>query len=35
VVALLIDRQGHVLWRAAGPMTPDKRASLMNAAGPH
>lgn len=35
VVALLVDRQGHILWRASGPMTPDKRASLMNAAGAH
>ncbi|HEY1500030.1 MAG TPA: hypothetical protein VGF88_10670 [Acidobacteriaceae bacterium] len=34
-VALLVDRQGHVLWRASGPMTQDKRASLMSAAGPH
>ena len=33
VVALLVDRQGHVLWRSVGPMTPDKRASLMTAAG--
>jgi hypothetical protein len=32
VVALLVDRQGHVLWRASGPMTPDKRAALMAAA---
>jgi hypothetical protein len=35
VIALLVDRQGHVLWRASGPMTQDKRASLMSAAGPH
>ena len=35
VVALLIDRQGHILWRSAGPMSPDKRASLMSAAGAH
>jgi hypothetical protein len=35
VVVLLIDRQGHVLWRAAGPMTPDKRTALMAAAGSH
>ncbi len=33
VVALLIDRQGKILWRAAGSMTPDKRAALMMAAG--
>jgi hypothetical protein len=35
VVVLLIDRQGHILWRASGPMTQDKRAALMNIAGPH
>lgn len=35
VVALLADREGHILWRASGPMTPDKRASLMAAAGAH
>jgi len=35
VVALLVDRQGHILWRASGPMTPDKRASLMAAASAH
>jgi len=35
VVALLIDRQGHILWRSVGPMSPDKRASLMTAAGAH
>jgi hypothetical protein len=35
VVALLIDRQGHVLWRSSGPMSPEKRASLMTAAGQH
>ena len=34
VVALLVDRQGHVLWRSTGPMTGDKRASLMSAAAP-
>jgi len=32
-VALLVNRQGQILWRASGPMTPDKRASLMAAAG--
>jgi hypothetical protein len=32
VVALLVNRQGQILWRASGPMTPDKRASLMAAA---
>ncbi len=35
VVALLIDRQGHVLWRSSGPMSPEKRASLMSTAGVH
>jgi hypothetical protein len=35
VVVLLIDRQGRIQWRASGPMTPDKRASLMAAAGAH
>lgn len=28
---LLINRQGYVLWRATGPLTPDKRASLTTA----
>lgn len=32
VVALLVNRQGQVLWRASGPMTQDKRQSLMTAA---
>lgn len=35
VVVLLVDRQGHVLWRAAGTMDQEKRANLMAAAGPH
>jgi hypothetical protein len=35
VVILLVDRQGHILWRASGPMSADTRASLMTAAGPH
>ena len=35
VAVLLVDRQGHVLWRAAGPMSEDKRASLLAAAGQH
>lgn len=35
VVALLVNRQGQVLWRASGAMTPEKRASLMAAAGQH
>jgi hypothetical protein len=34
-VALLVNRQGQILWRASGPMTPDKRASLMAAAASH
>jgi ATP10 protein len=33
VVALLVNRQGRILWRASGPLTSDKRASLMAAAG--
>jgi hypothetical protein len=32
VVALLVNRQGQILWRASGPMTLDKRTSLMAAA---
>ncbi len=32
VVALLVDRQGRILWRASGPMTPRLRAGLMAAA---
>jgi len=35
VIVLLVDRQGHVLWRSSGSMNQDKRASLMAAAGPH
>jgi len=35
IVVLLLDRQGHVLWRASGALTPDKRASLMASAGVH
>lgn len=35
VVILLVNRQGQILWRASGPMTPDKRASLMAAAARH
>jgi hypothetical protein len=35
VVVLLVDRQGHILWRASGPITDDKRAALMAVAGPH
>lgn len=33
IVTLLVDRQGHILWRASGPMTVDKRASLVTAVG--
>jgi hypothetical protein len=33
VVVMLVDRQGHVLWRASGAMSEDKRASLLAAAG--
>jgi hypothetical protein len=29
IVALLTDKQGHVLWRAAGDLTPEKRAALL------
>lgn len=35
VVVLLVDRQGHILWRNSGAMTEDKRAALLQAAGPH
>ena len=35
IVVLLVDRQGHIFWRSSGPMTPDKRAALMAAAGQH
>lgn len=35
VVALLVDRQGHVLWRASGALNADKRASLMAAMAGH
>lgn len=28
VIALLVNKQGHVLWRAAGPLTNDKRNAL-------
>jgi hypothetical protein len=35
VVILLVDRQGHILWRASGAITDDKRAALLAAAGPH
>jgi hypothetical protein len=32
IVAMVVDRQARVLWRAYGAMTPDKRAALMSAA---
>lgn len=32
VVALLVNRQGQILWRASGPMSEGKRQSLMTAA---
>jgi len=32
VVAMLVDRQGRILWRASGAMTPQLRAGLMAAA---
>jgi hypothetical protein len=35
IIALLIDRQGRIQWRATGPMTPDQRTALMTAAGQH
>jgi hypothetical protein len=35
VVVLLVDRQGHILWRSSGAMTEDKRAALLQAAGQH
>jgi hypothetical protein len=35
VVVLLVDRQGHILWRASGPLNDDKRTALMAAAGGH
>jgi hypothetical protein len=31
IVALLTDKQGHVLWRASGDLTAEKRASLLAA----
>jgi predicted transcriptional regulator len=35
IVALLIDKQGHVLWRASGALTPNGRATLTSAMGSH
>ncbi|HSY02634.1 MAG TPA: hypothetical protein VK819_10775 [Acidobacteriaceae bacterium] len=34
-VVLLVDRQGHVLWRASGSFSEDKRPGLMEAANAH
>jgi hypothetical protein len=34
IVALLTDKQGHVLWRSSGAMTAQKRLSLLAAATP-
>ena len=31
IVALLVDKQGHVLWRASGALTPINRTSLTSA----
>ncbi|MGH9587967.1 MAG: hypothetical protein ACRD3F_13515 [Acidobacteriaceae bacterium] len=31
VVVLLVNKQGNILWRAEGPITPEKRASLLAA----
>lgn len=33
IVALLIDKQGHVFWRASGPLTPSSRSALTSALG--
>ncbi len=35
VVALLVDKQGRVLWRASGSLTPEERASLTALVSPH
>lgn len=35
ISVLLVDRQGNVLWRAEGPMTPEKRDSLLATVGNH
>jgi hypothetical protein len=35
VAAMLTDKQGHVLWRASGPLTAQSRLSLLAAAGAH
>jgi hypothetical protein len=35
VVVLLVDKQGHVIWRSSGPLNAQKRASLLAVAGIH
>lgn len=35
IVVLLVDRQGHILWRTTGPLTPEKRAALLAATAAH
>jgi len=35
IVALLVDKQGRVLWRASGALTQDQRASLTAAVAAH
>lgn len=35
VVALLVDKQGRVLWRASGSLTPELRAGLSAAVASH
>jgi len=35
IVALLVDKQGHVLWRASGALTPEERAGLTAAVASH
>ena len=35
VVALLVDKQGHILWRASGPLTPEQRSGLTAAVQSH
>jgi hypothetical protein len=35
IVALLVDKQGHVLWRASGALTPEDRTGLTAAIASH
>lgn len=35
IVLLLADKQGRILWRTTGPMTPEKRATLFAAVPAH